>query len=75
MKVLSFFEELVLYITIPLVALFAHREYTYEFSTPKYAILTVATLLIGVYLLFRLLRTKKIKFFASKVHFIWLAFR
>jgi O-antigen ligase len=74
MEVLSFFEELVLYVTIPLVALFAHREYTYEFSTSKYAILTVATLLIGVYLLFRLLQTKKIKFFASKVHFIWLAF-
>ena len=71
---LSFFEELVLYVTIPLVALFAHREYTYEFSTPKYAILTVATLLIGVYLLVKLLQTKKFKFFASKVHFIWLAF-
>lgn len=71
---LSFFEELILYITIPLVALFAHKEYTYEFSTPKYAILTVASLLIGLYLLYRLLKTKKVRFFASKVHFIWLAF-
>lgn len=71
---LSFFEELVLYITIPLVALFAHRQYTYEFSTPKYAILTVATLLIGLYLLWRMFKTKQIKFFASKIHFVWFAF-
>ncbi|AMW32123.2 O-antigen ligase family protein [Fervidobacterium islandicum] len=74
MKVLSLFEELVLYVTIPLVALFAHKEYTYEFSTPKYAILTISTLLIGVYLLFKLLQTKKFKFYATKVHFVWLAF-
>ena len=71
---LSFFEELVLYITIPLVALFAHREYTYEFSTPKYAILTIASFLIGLYLILRLMKVKKLKFFASKVHFIWFAF-
>lgn len=71
---LSTFEEVVWYITIPLVALFAHREYTYEFSTPKYAILCIATILIGFYLFFKLLKRKELKFFATPVHWAWLAF-
>ncbi|MGC8902976.1 MAG: O-antigen ligase family protein [Fervidobacterium sp.] len=71
---LSFFEEFVWYTTIPLVALFAHREYTYEFSTPKYAILTVAAFLTGIYLFYKLLKSKQFKFFATPVHFAWLAF-
>jgi len=71
---LSTFEEFLLYVTIPLVALFAHKEYTYEFSTPKYAILCIATLVLAVYLLFKLVKSKKLSFFASPVHFAWLGF-
>lgn len=71
---LSTLEEIVWYTTIPLVALFAHRQYTYEFSTPKYAILTIATLIVGFYLLYRLFKNKEVKFFATPVHFTWLAF-
>jgi len=72
--VLSTFEEFLLYVTIPLVALFAHKEYTYEFSTPKYAILCVATLILAVYLLIRLFKSKQLRFFATPVHFAWLTF-
>lgn len=71
---LSLFEEILWYVTIPLVALFAHPRYTYEFSTPKYAILTVAVFLVGIYLFFKLLREKTFKFFATPVHWAWLAF-
>lgn len=71
---LSTFEEFLLYVTIPLVALFAHKEYTYEFSTPKYAILCVATLILAVYLLIRLFKSKQLRFFATPVHFAWLTF-
>lgn len=71
---LSTFEEFLLYVTIPLVALFAHKEYTYEFSTPKYAILCIATLVVAVYLLVKLVKSKKLTFFAAPVHFAWLAF-
>lgn len=71
---LSNFEEVVWYITIPLVALFAHREYTYEFSTPKYAILCISTVLIGIYLFSKLLKRKELKFFATPAHWAWLAF-
>ena len=71
---LSTFEEVVWYTTIPLVALFAHREYTYEFSTPKYAILCVSAVLIGIYLFYKLLKRKEMKFFATPVHWAWLTF-
>lgn len=71
---LSTFEEVAWYITIPLVALFAHREYTYEFSTPKYAILCATAILIGVYLFFKLLKRKELKFFVTPVHWLWMAF-
>ncbi|MFN4245927.1 MAG: O-antigen ligase family protein, partial [Brevinematia bacterium] len=71
---LSLFEEILWYITIPLVALFAHPRYTYEFSTPKYALLTVAALLVGIYLFFKLTKEKTFKFFATPVHWAWFTF-
>lgn len=71
---LSMFEELIWYVTIPLVALFAHRRYTYEFSTPKYAILLAGVVLISIFLMTRLLRNGKLRFVFTPVHLAWLGF-
>jgi len=67
-------EELIWYVTIPLVALFAHRRYTYEFSTPKYAILLVGVMLISILLMIRFLRNGKLRFVFTPVHLAWLGF-
>jgi len=50
---LSTFEELVLTIAIPLIALFVSKFYTYEFSTPKFFILALFSFLTTLYLLLR----------------------
>ncbi|MEN3042432.1 MAG: O-antigen ligase family protein, partial [Fervidobacterium sp.] len=71
---LSIFEEVLWYATIPLVALFAHRNYTYEFSTPKYAILCVSVTLLGFYLFSKVIKTREFKFFTTPIHWVWLAF-
>ncbi|ODN30997.1 O-antigen ligase family protein [Fervidobacterium thailandense] len=71
---MTLFEELVWYITIPLVALFSHRKYTYEFSTPKYAILLAGVVLISAILLMRLFKSGKLRFVFTPVHLAWLGF-
>ncbi len=68
------FEESLIYVLIILVALFAHPKYTYEFSTSKYAFLSLGAVILGVYLLFKLFKKKELKLFASPVHWLWLAF-
>ncbi|MBT1247286.1 MULTISPECIES: O-antigen ligase family protein [unclassified Thermosipho (in: thermotogales)] len=68
------FKDLLLQITIVLVALFASPKYTYEFSVPKYAILTLSISILFTYLAVKWIKEKKISFYISTAHVIWFFF-
>ncbi|OOC37580.1 polymerase [Thermosipho melanesiensis] len=61
-------------ITIVLVALFASPKLTYEFSVPKYAILTFAFSVLFTYLAAKVIKEKKISIYISPAHIIWFFF-
>ncbi|MDK2885919.1 MAG: hypothetical protein PWP54_477 [Thermosipho sp. (in: thermotogales)] len=68
------FNDILMHITVVLVALFAHPKLTYEFSVPKYAILTLAISILFTVLLFKWLKEKKIRFYISTAHVLWFLF-
>ncbi|MBO8160735.1 MAG: O-antigen ligase family protein [Thermosipho sp. (in: Bacteria)] len=68
------FNDILLHITVVLVALFAHPKLTYEFSVPKYAILTLAISILFTSFLFKWIKEKKIKFYISHAHVLWFLF-
>ena len=68
------FGDILMHITVVLVALFAHPKLTYEFSVPKYAILTLAISILFTVLLFKWLKEKKIRFYISSAHILWFLF-
>ncbi len=67
-------EEILLHLTVIVVALFANKYVTYEFSVPKYAILTAFTLLISVMLIYRLYKEKQMKLYISMANILWFFF-
>lgn len=80
---LSFFEEIVLFVAIPLIALFVSKYYTYEFSTPKFFIYALVGFVLSAYLLFKTLfatfrksngSSKDINLYITPVHVLWLSF-
>lgn len=68
------FSDILMHVTVVLVALFAHPKLTYEFSVPKYAILTLAISILFTVLLFKWLKEKKIRFYISTAHVLWFLF-
>jgi len=71
---MSRFEEILLHITVVVVALFAHKRLTYEFSVPKYAILSLMISILFFYLIFKWLRKKEIKIYFNMAHVGWFLF-
>ncbi|SHH43729.1 O-antigen ligase family protein [Thermosipho atlanticus] len=68
------FGDILMHATVVLVALFSHPKLTYEFSVPKYAILTLAISILFTYLMFKWIKEKKIKFYITSAHVLWFAF-
>lgn len=81
---LGFFEEFVLFVSIPLIALFVSRQYTYEFSTPKFAILAFTAFIISVYTFLRVIFRRrresfepgptKFEVYVTPSHLLWMLF-
>ncbi len=71
---MSQFEEILLHITVVVVALFTHRKLTYEFSVPKYAILSLMISILFFYLIFKWLKRKEIKIYFNMAHVGWFLF-
>jgi len=67
-------EEILLHVTVIVVALFANKFVTYEFSVPKYAILTAFTFLICIMLVYRVLKDKELKLYISMASISWFLF-
>lgn len=68
------FKDIIFQIAIVLVALFASPKYTYEFSVPKYAILTAFISVLFTYLAIKWFKEKKISFYITTPHIIWFLF-
>lgn len=68
------FKDILFQIAIVLVALFASPKYTYEFSVPKYAILTLFMSIMFTYLAFKWIKEKKISFYITPAHIVWFLF-
>lgn len=71
---MSKFEEILLHITVVVVALFTHKKLTYEFSVPKYAILSLMISILFFYLIFKWLKKKEIKIYFNMAHVGWFLF-
>ncbi|HEY8543188.1 MAG TPA: O-antigen ligase family protein, partial [Pseudothermotoga sp.] len=67
-------EEILLHVTVIVVALFANKFVTYEFSVPKYAILTTFALLISAMLIYRIYKQKELKLYISMANISWFLF-
>ena len=67
------FEEIFFEVLYVVVALFAHRKLTYEFSVPKYAILSLGFSILLTFVIFRLLRERK-GFEVNLGHLLFLGF-
>ncbi len=67
-------EEILLHISVMVVTLFANKFVTYEFSVPKYAIMTVFSLLICVILIYNILKEKRLKLYVSMANISWFLF-
>lgn len=69
-------EEALLHISIIVIALLANRRITYEFSVPKYAMVTVFTLLITVVLLLEWSKKNKfeVEMHTSFANLLWFFF-
>ncbi|QTA38905.1 O-antigen ligase family protein [Thermosipho ferrireducens] len=68
------FQDILMHITIVLVALFTSQKYTYEFSVPKYAILTLAISVLFTMLVFKWIKEKKISLYLTPAHVLWIGF-
>lgn len=71
---MSKLEEILLHITVIVVALFANKFVTYEFSVPKYAIMTIFVLLICMMLIYRIFKEKELKLYISMANLSWFLF-
>lgn len=69
-------EEALLHVGIIVIALLANRRITYEFSVPKYAMITVFTLLITVVLLLEWSKKNKfeLEMHISFANLLWFLF-
>lgn len=67
-------EEILLHISVMVVALFANKFVTYEFSVPKYAITTSFSLLICAMLVYRVFKEKELKLYVSMANISWFLF-
>ncbi len=71
---LKTFESLFLYFTFIFIAMFAHPQITYEFSTSKYFFLIIFFTLSMTLFLLRKLRDKETELYFSWAHFGWFLF-
>jgi O-antigen ligase len=67
-------EEIFLHVTVIITALFANKFVTYEFSVPKYAVLTTMVLILSIGLIFRWWKEKQLKLYFSFSHLFWFLF-
>jgi len=67
-------EEILIHITVIVVALFANKFVTYEFSVPKYAILTAFALVLAAILIYRVYRARELKLYLSMANLSWFLF-
>ncbi|MEJ5229245.1 MAG: O-antigen ligase family protein [Pseudothermotoga sp.] len=67
-------EEIFIHITVIVVALFANKFVTYEFSVPKYAILTAFALILAAVLVYRAYKERELKLYFSMANLSWFLF-
>ena len=71
---LTRFEETLLHIAVIVIALFANKMVTYEFSVSKYALLTAFAAIIAVLIFRRWYTEKKLTLYISMANIGWLFF-
>ena len=71
---MSEFEEILLHVAIVLIALFSSPVITYEFSVPKYAILTIIATVLFIRIFMKVLKDRKIEIFLTPAHWVWIGF-
>ncbi len=68
------FEEIFFQVLYVIVALFAHKKLTYEFSVPKYAIFSLGFSILLSIALIRMLKREKLKIEVNLGHILLLGF-